>query len=56
MLYDLDDMFVIVRFTGSNLSLCPPCHAYVVGTLKMRSNFKKCIYAYKIVCYSRPIY
>ena len=26
MLYDLDDMFVIVRFTGSNLSLSPmPC-------------------------------
>ena len=23
MLYDLDDMFVIVRFTGSNLSLSP---------------------------------
>ena len=22
----------------------------------MRSNFKKCVYAYKIVCYSRSIY
>ena len=38
------------------VSLCPSCHANVVDALKMCSNFKRCIYAYKIVFYSRPIY
>ena len=31
-------------------------YKYDLDTLKMCSNFKKCIYAYKIVCYSCPIY
>ena len=48
-------MFVIVRFTHPNLSLSPH-HANVVDVLKMHLNFKKCIYAYKIVCYSRLFY
>ena len=55
MLYNLDDMFVIVRFTHPNLSLSPH-HANVVDVLKMHLNFKKCIYAYKIVCYSCLFY
>ena len=38
------------------ISLCPPRHANVVDALKMHSNFKKCIYAYKIACYNRLFY
>ena len=35
---------------------CICAYKIVLGMLKMRSNFKRCIYAYKIVFYSRPIY
>ena len=38
------------------ISLCLPRHADVVDALKMRSNFKKWVYAYEIVRYSRSIY
>ena len=38
------------------ISLCLPRHADVVDALKMRSNFTKWVYAYKIVRYSRSIY
>ena len=36
---------IVVRFINT-----------ILMRLKMHSNFKKCIHAYKIVCYNCPIY